>query len=81
MPFGIVTSSLPRVTRFSGFLCEWYIAVAVAIGDGRKACTWSARKPFFLSHSASSSMSSSVVPGCAAMKYGIRYCSLPASFE
>ena len=26
-------------------------------------------------------MSSSVVPGCAAMKYGIRYCSLPASFE
>ena len=24
-------------------------------------------------------MSSSVVPGCAAMKYGIRYCSLPAS--
>ena len=25
-------------------------------------------------------MSSSVVPGCAAMKYGIRYCFLPASF-
>ena len=50
-------------------------------GEGRKACTWSARKPFFFSHSASSSMSSSVVPGCAAMKYGIRYCSLPASFE
>src|SRR5687767_15647753 len=30
----------------------------------------------FRSHSASSSMSWSVVPGCAAMKYGIRYCSL-----
>ena len=44
------------------------MAVAVAIGDGRKVCTWSARKPFFFSHSASSSMSSSVVPGCAAMK-------------
>ena len=26
-------------------------------------------------------MSSSVVPGCAAMKYGMRYCSLPASRE
>ena len=24
-------------------------------------------------------MSSSLVPGCAAMKYGIRYCFLPAS--
>ncbi|MCG3146134.1 MAG: hypothetical protein HONDAALG_03989 [Gammaproteobacteria bacterium] len=44
------------------------MAVAVAIGAGRKACTWSARKPFLFSHSASSSMSSSVVPGCAAMK-------------
>ena len=33
------------------------MAVAVAIGEGRNACTWSARKPFFFSHSASSSMS------------------------
>ena len=57
------------------------LAVAVAIGPGRNACTWSARKPFFFSHRASSSMSWSLVPGCAAMKYGIRYCSLPASFE
>jgi hypothetical protein len=24
-------------------------------------------------------MSSSLVPGCAAMKYGIRYCYLPAA--
>ncbi len=75
------TLSLLRVIRRSGFLPLWYIAVAVAIGEGRKACTWSARKPLRFSHSASSSMSSSVVPGCAAMKYGIRYCSLPASFE
>ena len=37
-------------------------------GRGRKVCTWSARKPFCFSHSASFSMSSSVVPGCAAMK-------------
>ena len=57
------------------------VAVAVAIGDGRKVWTWSALKPLRLSQSASSSMSSSRVPGCAAMKYGIRYCSLPASFE
>jgi hypothetical protein len=48
------------------------------IGPGRKAWTWSARNPLRLSQSASSSMSSSVVPGCAAMKYGMRYCSLPA---
>jgi hypothetical protein len=26
-------------------------------------------------------MSSSLVPGCAAMKYGIRYCFLPTSYE
>src|SRR2546430_1223339 len=52
--------------RFSGFLPEWYIAVAVAMGDGRNACTWSARKPFFFSHRASSRMSSSVAPGGAA---------------
>ena len=32
-------SSLLRVLRFSGFFSELYIAVAVAIGDGRKACT------------------------------------------
>ena len=57
-----------RVTLRSGFLPEWYIAVAVAMGEGRKVCTWSARKPFFFNHSASFSMSSSVVPGCAAMK-------------
>ena len=80
-PWECSTASLSRVMRFSGFLPLWYIAVAVAIGEGRNACTWSARKPLRLSHSASSSMSSSVVPGCAAMKYGIRYCSLPASFE
>ncbi len=53
--------------------------VAVAIGLGVKVCTWSARKPFFFSHSARFIMSSSVVPGCAAMKYGIRNCFLPAS--
>ena len=35
--------SLLRVMRFSGFFPLWYIAVAVAIGPGRKACTWSAR--------------------------------------
>ena len=80
-PFTTWTCSLPRLSDAAGFLPVWYIAVALAIGDGRKACTWSARKPLRLSHSASSSMSSSVVPGCAAMKYGIRYCSLPASFE
>jgi hypothetical protein len=38
-------------------------------------------KPFFFSHSARFIMSSSLVPGCAAMKYGIRYCFLPASAD
>ncbi len=80
-PWARVTPALLRVTRRSGFLPVWYIAVAVAIGEGRKACTWSARNPLRLSQRASSSMSSSVVPGCAAMKYGIRYCSLPAGFR
>ena len=65
----------------SGFFPVWYIAVAVAIGDGRNVWTWSARKPFLFSHSASASMSRSVVPGCEAMKYGIRYCFLPAFSE
>jgi len=32
---------------------------AGAIGDGRKVCTWSARKRFFFSHSARFIMSSS----------------------
>ena len=76
-----VTSPPARRTRAAGSCRVWYIAVALAIGDGRNAWTWSARKPLRLSHSASASMSSSVVPGCAAMKYGIRYCFLPASFE
>ena len=78
-PRTMSTVSLSRVTLRSGFLPVWYIAVAVAIGQGKKVCTWSARKPFFLSHSARFIMSSSLVPGCAAMKYGIRYCFLPAS--
>ena len=68
MPLGTTTFSVSRPTLRSGFLPVCHIAVAVAIGPGKNACTWSARKPFFLSQSASSSMSSSVVPGCAAMK-------------
>jgi hypothetical protein len=35
----MTTSSLVRVMRLNGFLPEWYIAVAVAIGEGRNACT------------------------------------------
>ena len=38
-PFGMTTASLSRVMRLSGFLPLWYIAVAVAIGEGRNACT------------------------------------------
>jgi len=50
-------------------VCELVgIAVALAIGDGRNACTASGRNPFCLSHTARFSMSSSSVPGCAAMK-------------
>ena len=43
----------------SGLRPVWYIAVALAIGDGRKVWTWSARKPFRFSHSARFSMSRS----------------------
>jgi hypothetical protein len=52
----------------SGLRLLWYIVVAVAIGLGQKVCTWSARKPFLLSQIARFIMSSSLVPGCAAMK-------------
>ena len=52
----------------SGTYSTVFIAAAIAIGVGMKVCTWSRRKPFFFSHSASCSMSSSVVPGWAAMK-------------
>jgi hypothetical protein len=57
----------------------WYMHVAMAIGVGMKSCTWRGRRPFFFSHSASSTMSSSVEPGWPLMKYGMSYCSLPAS--
>ena len=50
-------------------------------GEGRRSAPGRRGSRCFLSHSARFIMSSSVVPGCAAMKYGIRYCSLPASFE
>ena len=40
IPLGMVTASLADASmRFSGFLPQWYMAVAVAIGEGRKACT------------------------------------------
>ncbi len=68
MPRGEKTRSPLRVTRFSGLRPVCHMAVARAMGEGRKAWTWSARKPFRFSHRASSSMSSSVVPGWAAMK-------------
>ena len=57
-----------RRSRRRGLRPVWYMAVAVAIGEGKKACTWSARKPLRLSQSASCTMSWSVVPGWAAMK-------------
>ena len=47
---------------------EGTLAVARAMGVGRKLCTWSGLKPCFLSHKARFSMSRSVVPGWAAMK-------------
>ena len=50
------------------WLAGWLAGKASASGVGRKVCTWSRRKPLRFSQSASSSMSSSVVPGCAAMK-------------
>src|SRR5436853_113519 len=53
--------------------------VAMAMGVGMKSCTCRGRRPFFFSHSASSTMSSSVEPGCPLMKYGMSYWSLPAS--
>jgi len=81
MLFGMYTSWNFFPSRFIGFMPVWYIAAANVIGVGRKAWTWSARKSLRLSQSASSSMSLSVVPGWAAMKYGMTYCSLPASFE
>ena len=57
------------------------VAEAMASGVGRNACTWSRRKLLRFSQRARLSMSSSRVPGWAAMKYGIRYCSLPACLE
>jgi hypothetical protein len=39
-------------TFFSGFFSVWYMAVASAIGVGRKVCTWSRRKPLRFSQSA-----------------------------
>ena len=42
--------------------------VAMAIGEGKKVCTWTRPKLIFYSHSARLSMSSSVQPGWAAMK-------------
>lgn len=62
------TFSESRVTFRNGFFSVWYIAEAMAKGVGRKAWTWSRRKLFAFSHSASCSMSSSVVPGWAEMK-------------
>ena len=54
----------------------------VAIGDGRNACTWSGAEAVALEPQREvRACPRRVVPGCAAMKYGIRYCSLPASFE
>ena len=46
----------------------WYMVAAIDIGVGMKSCTWRGRFPFFFSHSASSTMSSSVEPGCPLMK-------------
>jgi hypothetical protein len=44
------------------------MVVAIAIGVGMKVCTWSSLKPLAFSHRARLTMSSSVVPGWAAMK-------------
>ena len=69
MPLAEKTASPPtRRTGLSGFRPVWYMVEAGAIGEGRKVCTWSARNLFFFSHSARFIMSSSVVPGWAAMK-------------
>ena len=69
MPLRAVsTTSESSVTFFSGFFRVWYMVVAIAIGVGVKVWTWSSLKLFFLSHSARFSMSSSVLPGWAAMK-------------
>ena len=52
-PGDATTFSEARVTLCNGFLPVWYIAVAIAMGVGRKVCTWSTRKPLCFSHSAS----------------------------
>jgi hypothetical protein len=62
--------SARRSTRFSGLRPVWYMAEAVAMGVGRKAWTWSGRKPLRLSQSARSSMSSSRGPGVGGDEVG-----------
>ena len=79
-PRTMSTVSLSRVILRSGFLPR--VVHRRGRGHratGRRSAPGRRGSRCFLSQIARFIMSSSLVPGCAAMKYGIRYCFLPAS--